>query len=101
MVDLGFATLEKDYRKLFTRCGTPGYVAPEVLNDKDYTCKADVFSAGIIFYIILTGHIPFYGNSYREIVMRNMKGDINFNFKKYKISVEEESKCLNWDSVGV
>jgi len=52
IVDLGFATFEEDYRKLFVRCGTPGYVAPEVLNDKEYNCKADVFSAGIIFYIM-------------------------------------------------
>jgi tRNA A-37 threonylcarbamoyl transferase component Bud32 len=52
IVDLGFATFEEDYRKLFVRCGTPGYVAPEVLNDKDYNCKADVFSAGIIFYMM-------------------------------------------------
>ena len=52
IVDLGFATFEEDYRKLFVRCGTPGYVAPEVLNDKPYNCKADVFSAGVIFYIM-------------------------------------------------
>jgi len=52
IVDLGFATFEEDFRKLFVRCGTPGYVAPEVLNDKDYDCRADVFSAGIIFYIM-------------------------------------------------
>lgn len=52
MVDLGFATFEEDYRKLFVRCGTPGYVAPEILNDKDYDCKVDVFSAGVIFYMM-------------------------------------------------
>lgn len=52
LVDLGFATFEEDYKKLFVRCGTPGFVAPEVLNDKEYNCKADIFSAGIIFYIM-------------------------------------------------
>lgn len=54
VVDLGFATFENDYKKLFVWCGTPGYVAPEVLNDKEYTCKADMFSAGVIFYIMFT-----------------------------------------------
>lgn len=47
LIDLGFATFEKDFKLLFTRCGTPGYVAPEVLNDKDYNCKADLFSLGV------------------------------------------------------
>lgn len=47
LIDLGFATFEQDFRLLFTRCGTPGYVAPEVLNDKEYNCKADVFSLGV------------------------------------------------------
>ena len=47
LIDLGFATFEKDFKLLFTRCGTPGYVAPEILNDKDYNCKADLFSLGV------------------------------------------------------
>jgi len=37
---------------LFKRCGTPGYVAPEILNDQDYDTKVDVFSAGVILYIL-------------------------------------------------
>lgn len=52
IVDFGFATLEEEYKKLFVRCGTPGYVAPEVLLDKDYNCKADVFSVGVIFFMM-------------------------------------------------
>ena len=52
LVDLGFSTYEKDYKKLFVRCGTPGYVAPEVLDDKPYNCKADMYSAGVIFHLL-------------------------------------------------
>ena len=54
LVDLGFATYEKDFKKLFVRCGTPGYVAPEILDDKPYDCKADVYSAGVIFYLLFS-----------------------------------------------
>ena len=52
IVDLGFATFHKDYKKLFVRCGTPGYVAPEILRDREYDCKVDVFSTGVILYIM-------------------------------------------------
>ncbi len=89
VVDLGFATLEKDYDKLFKRCGTPGYVAPEILNDHPYNCKVDVYSCGIIFYIILTGKIPFYGSSYKEIVYKNMRSKIDFELpRSMKITKE-------------
>ncbi len=53
IVDLGFATYEHEYKNLFVRCGTPGYVAPEILNDLPYNWKADVFSCGIILYMML------------------------------------------------
>ena len=87
IVDLGFATFESDYDKLFKWCGTPGYVAPEILNDHPYGCKVDVYSCGIIFYIILTGKIPFNGHSYKEIVYKNMRAKIDFDLpKKMNIS---------------
>ena len=78
IVDYGFATYEKDYKKLFSRCGTPGFVAPEVLNDEEYDCSIDVYSCGIILYLMLSGDIPFNGESQSEIVEQNIKGDVDF-----------------------
>lgn len=88
LVDLGFATLERDYRKLFVRCGTPGYVAPEILADQSYDCKADVFSAGVILYMIISGGTPFHGSSYRDIVRKNLECRVSFEFPGLRVSNE-------------
>lgn len=56
IVDLGLATFEYETEFLFPRCGTPGYVAPEVINIKSqgikYSSVCDVFSLGIIFHLL-------------------------------------------------
>jgi len=56
IVDLGLATFENENEYLFPRCGTPGYVAPEVINIKShgvrYGSNCDVFSLGIIFHML-------------------------------------------------
>lgn len=98
IVDLGFATLESDYKKLFIRCGTPGYVAPEILNDKEYDCKVDVYSCGIIFYMIITGKIPFQGDNYKEVVYKNLKGKVDFDFTGMNINISAHSKLSSHES---
>lgn len=63
IVDFGLAQIEDDPIYIYTRCGTPGYVAPEILKSKDknskYTCACDVFSTGILFHLMLV-KIYFY-----------------------------------------
>lgn len=52
LADFGLAEKVDKKELLFKRCGTPGYVAPEVLEDKKYDTKVDVYSAGVILYIL-------------------------------------------------
>ena len=63
LVDFGFAfAFEKrgEKRIMQTELGTKGYMAPEVLeNRQTYTKKCDIFSAGVIFFIMLAGFPPF------------------------------------------
>lgn len=56
LADFGLSTLVNEKKYLFFRCGTPGYVAPEVINLKDenatYREVCDIFSLGVIFHIM-------------------------------------------------
>lgn len=72
IADLGLATRYDLKEYLFVRCGTPGFVAPEVVNIKDlhttYDPICDVYSLGIIFHILLLGKSPFNGKTYNDIL---------------------------------
>jgi len=61
VADFGLARVVSGNEMMKTACGTPGYVAPEVLKNKGYDSGAvDMWSAGVILYILLCGFPPFY-----------------------------------------
>jgi serine/threonine protein kinase len=55
LIDFGFAA-NCNGRELKDQCGTPNYVAPEILSKRSYGCEVDLWSAGVIAYIILGGY---------------------------------------------
>ena len=87
LVDFGFAIKYEDIdlnnNEIPFCVGTPGYVAPEMMRGKNYDSRADVFSCGSMFYLMLTYTPPFYASNKEEIVERNRKCDPDFSFNHW------------------
>ena len=60
IVDFGLAKLIKGDELTHTTCGTPGYVAPEIIEEKAYGKACDCWSIGVVTFILLSGSPPFY-----------------------------------------
>jgi serine/threonine protein kinase len=83
IADFGLSTWADEPEYLFVRCGTPGYVAPEIVHLKDLKAKCDpicdIFSLGVIFHVLLMGKSPFPGKTYNEVLAQNRACNINFD----------------------
>lgn len=67
-----------------TTCGTPGYIAPEILNEELYNEKCDSFSIGVVTYILLCGHLPFFHEDVFELFELVKRCEYSFNDPKWK-----------------
>jgi len=93
IADFGLASFIKEGELLKLRCGSPGYVAPELLDESGYGTKADVFSAGVILYVLLTGRPAFRGYNINEILIKNKNCDVEYP-AKYWEKISEKAKDL-------
>jgi len=66
IIDFGLSRHDTATKIMNTKVGTPYYVAPEVLN-REYTKSCDIWSIGVITYILLCGYPPFYGDTDNQI----------------------------------
>ncbi|EDV26912.1 uncharacterized protein TRIADDRAFT_49991 [Trichoplax adhaerens] len=94
--DFGLACIVLDqsgYAMMQTTCGTPLYMAPEVINDLGYTRKCDVWSIGVIMYMLLCGEGPFIADDEDKLFELIKKGEITFNQPIWK-TVSDSAKEL-------
>ncbi|PNS14003.1 Serine/threonine-protein kinase HSL1 [Sphaceloma murrayae] len=111
LVDFGMAALQPEGKQLTTACGSPHYAAPEVIKSRPYDgAKADVWSCGVILYVMLTGTTPFNYDHERNLAVMYaaiqsadyyMPPELSFQAKDLlrKIFVTRPEKRIGMDEI--
>ncbi|XP_058203486.1 CBL-interacting serine/threonine-protein kinase 5-like isoform X1 [Rhododendron vialii] len=80
--DFGLSALPEQQRidgLLHTQCGTPAYVAPEVLRKKGYDgAKADIWSCGVVLFVLVAGFLPFQDENVMNMYKKVFKAEFDF-----------------------
>jgi len=92
IIDWGTAKVFDSSQKMTERFGTAYYIAPEVLN-KSYNEKCDLWSIGVVLYVLLSGTPPFPGKNDKEIIKNVQKGVYDFNGEEWE-NISDEAKDL-------
>ena len=92
VIDFGTSGKMKKGQKYKEVIGTPFYIAPEVLNN-NYDEKCDLWSCGIILYVMISGEPPFYGENDNEIYAQILNTEVKFNQKVWD-DISSEAKDL-------
>jgi len=92
IIDFGLSCKFQEGQSLTTKAGTPYYVAPQVLAGK-YDQASDLWSCGVIMYVLLCGYPPFYGESDAEVLSKVRLGNFSFNAADWK-NISDDAKNL-------
>lgn len=91
--DFGFAKIVHTPKSLTARCGTPSYVAPEILKNQPYDQSCDMWSVGVVLYVMLCGYTPFMEENQEKMFERIKLGDWKFDSDDWS-HVSKEAKAL-------
>lgn len=91
--DFGFAKKVHTPKSLTSRCGTPSYVAPEILKNQPYDQSCDMWSVGVVLYVMLCGYTPFSDDKQERMFERIKLGDWKFEQRDW-FFVSDQAKDL-------
>ena len=87
--DFGLADFyNKDGKYQTKYCGTPGFMAPEMINNEPYDYKVDVYSLGVLLYLIITGLYPYESESTEEDIKNLSTNNIEKSLRDNNFSNE-------------
>jgi serine/threonine protein kinase len=78
LIDFGFSRIWSKADMMSTSCGSPHYAAPEIVNDQSYNGpEVDIWSMGVLLYVMLCGKHPFNSPSIRGLFQKITEGDVD------------------------
>ena len=75
IIDFGFSTCFSNDKKISLFCGTPSYMSPEIVSKKEsFGPPSDIWAAGVVLYVLLTGNFPFKAPHSKELYLKIQRG---------------------------
>jgi serine/threonine protein kinase len=88
--DFGVSRLIMKDQVIQEQCGTPAYLAPEIIADKGYTgFTVDIWSLGVLLYTLLQGQVPYKGKSLEDLHKLILRRSI-----KYPVTISDQARDL-------
>lgn len=98
LVDFGLSDYTHTSTFIHKKCGTPGFIAPEVINLRsktvDYNTSCDMFSLGMIFFCLISGRLPYDGENFNQVYENNRIGFIDFEMLELEVNIIESELDL-------
>jgi len=86
--DFGLAKISKDYPRRLPRshsiCGSDFYLAPEVIKQEEYGREIDIWSIGVVCYVVLSGSLPFFHNVLHKLYRQIVEREVSFPEQAWK-----------------
>jgi serine/threonine protein kinase len=95
IADFGFAKKAFKPDSFMTQCGTPGYVAPEILKKRKYDVSCDMWSFGVIVYILLGGYPPFMDENKKAMFKNIRLGKFEFHEVFWKHTSKDAQNMIS------